>query len=277
MRAIQVTDFENPGEVLRIGDFPSRPHLVPRRGEMNDRSNKKEKPKVPEQTNPRQNVTFASNGGEAYGYLAFPSSGSGPGVIVIQEWWGLTTHIAEIANRLAHEGFVALAPDLYGGATTHDAEEATQLMQDLPVDRAARDLRGAVDYLLGRDEVMGDTVGAVGFCMGGAFVLQLGIQEGDRIAAAVAFYPVGYMPDDYAGLKAAVLIQIADGDQFNPPALAEDLYEKITAGTGSPPEIAHYAAGHAFLNDENLLGTYDAEQGRIAWDRTLAFFRTHLG
>src|SRR5580704_907034 len=112
-------------------------------------------------TNPVQNVTFASNGDEAYGYLALPASGNGPGVIVIQEWWGLTTHIAHIADRLAGEGFVALAPDLYGGATTHDADEALQLMLQLPVDRATRDLRGAVDFLLSRDEVAGEKVGAV--------------------------------------------------------------------------------------------------------------------
>jgi carboxymethylenebutenolidase len=236
-----------------------------------------EEPKMSEPNNPRQNVTFASNGGEAFGYLASPASGSGPGVIVIQEWWGLTTHIAQIADRLAAEGFIALAPDLYGGPTTHDAEEATQLMQQLPIDRAARDLGGAVDYLLSRDEVIGETVGVVGFCMGGAFVLQLAVQEGDRIAGAVAFYPVGYMPDDYAGLQAAVLIQIADGDQFNSPTLADELTEKISAATGSPPEIAHYPAGHAFLNDENLLGTFDAEQASKAWDRTVAFLRAHRG
>jgi len=232
---------------------------------------------VPELSNSRQNVTFASNGDEAYGYLGLPAAGSGPGVIVIQEWWGLTTHIAQIADRLAGEGFVALAPDLYGGATTHDADEALQLMLELPVDRAARDLHGAVDYLLARDEVAGETVGAVGFCMGGAFVLQLAVEERGKIAAAVAFYPVGYLPDDYAGLEAPVLIHISDNDEINPPTLAGELTKRISAGTGSKPEIAHYPAGHAFLNEEDLLGTYDAEQARIAWDRTVAFLRAHLG
>src|ERR671921_2878862 len=96
--------------------------------------------------NPRQNVTFASNGSQAHGYLATPASGSGPGVIVIQEWWGLTDHIADVTDRLAAEGFVALAPDLYGGTTTHDADQAGKLMQELPVDRAATDLGGAVDF-----------------------------------------------------------------------------------------------------------------------------------
>jgi carboxymethylenebutenolidase len=232
---------------------------------------------VSEHTNPVQNVAFASNGGEAYGYLALPASGSGPGVIVIQEWWGLTTHIAHMADRLAGEGYVALAPDLYGGATTHDEGEALQLMLELAVDRAARDLRGAVDYLLSRDEVAGETVGVVGFCMGGSFALRFAVQEGGKIAAAVAFYPVGYMPDDYAGLQAPVLIHIADGDEINPPTLAEELNEKISAATGRKPEIDHYPAGHAFLNEEDLLGTFDAEQARIAWDRTVAFLRAHLG
>ena len=244
---------------------------------MNDRPTTGEERNVAEFSNPVQNVAFASNGDEAYGYLALPASGHGPGLIVIQEWWGLTTHMARIANRLAGEGFVALAPDLYGGTTTHDEGEALQLLLELPVDRAARDLRGAVDYLLARDEVVGETVGVVGFCMGGAFALQLAVQEGATIAAAVAFYPTGYMPDSYAGLQAPLLIHIGDADQINRPSLAEELNEKISADTGGKPQIDHYPAGHAFLNEEDLLGTYDAEQARIAWDRTVDFLRAHVG
>jgi carboxymethylenebutenolidase len=232
---------------------------------------------VPNTANPVQNVTFPSSGDEAYGYLSLPESGSGPGLIVIQEWWGLTTHMAHTADRFAVEGYVALAPDLYGGATTHDEAEALQLLLEIPVDRAARDLRGAVDYLLSRDEVVGETIGIVGFCMGGSFALQLAVQEGAKVAATVAFYPVGYMPDDYAGLEAPVLIHIGDRDQINPPTLADELNEKISADTGNHPEIVHYPAGHAFLNEEDLLGTFDAEQAEIAWDRTVAFLRAHLG
>jgi carboxymethylenebutenolidase len=85
------------------------------------------------------------------------------------------------------------------------------------------------------------------------------------------------MPDGYAGLQAAVQIHIPDGDQINPPTLAEELNEKISADTRTKPEIDHYPAGHAFLNEEDLLGTYDAEQARIAWGRTVAFLRAHLG
>src|SRR3954470_22711601 len=103
--------------------------------------------------NPRQNVTFPSNGGEAHGYLATPSSGSGPGLIFIQEWWGLDDHIANVADRLAGEGFVALAPDLFGGKVAHDVDEAGTFLSQLPVDQAVKDLAGAVDYLLERDDV----------------------------------------------------------------------------------------------------------------------------
>lgn len=227
-------------------------------------------------SDPRQNVTFPSNGGQAHGYLATPASGSGPGLIVIQEWWGLTEHIADITDRFAAEGFVALAPDLYGGSTTHDAGEAAELMQKLPPDQAARDLSGAVDFLLGRDDVVGDRVGAVGFCMGGAFVLTLAAQEGGKIAAAVPFYPVGAMPEDYAGLQAAVQVHFGEGDQFVPLSEADVLAERIRSGTGRDPEIHRYPAGHAFLNDANLLGTHDPAQAKLAWERAVTFLKEHL-
>jgi carboxymethylenebutenolidase len=227
--------------------------------------------------NPLQNVTFPSNGGTAHGYLAVPASGSGPGVVVIQEWWGLTNHIADVTNRLAAEGFVALAPDLYGGSTTHDSEEAGRLMQELPVDRAARDLGGAVDYLLGHEAVTSQKVGAVGFCMGGGFVLVLAAQQGDKIGAAVPFY--GLLKEDYpsfSGLTAPLLGHFGEQDDFAPTDAVRELASRIEAESGVKPEFHLYPAGHAFFNDENHLGTYDAEQAQTAWTRTLEFLRAHL-
>ncbi len=94
-------------------------------------------------------------------------------MIVIQEWWGLTDHIADVADRLAQEGFVAFAPDLYGGNVAHESDEALRMMLALPVARGVELLSGAVDHLLSLPEVTSDTVGAVGFCMGGGFVLYL--------------------------------------------------------------------------------------------------------
>jgi len=227
--------------------------------------------------NPLQNVTFPSNGGTAHGYLAVPASGRGPGVVVIQEWWGLTNHIADVTNRLAAEGFVALAPDLYGGSTTHDAAEAGELMAKLPVEQAARDLAGAVDFLLGHESVTSSKVGAVGFCMGGGFVLVLAAQQGDRIGAAVPFY--GVLKEDYpdfSGLTAPVLGHFGERDEYADPESVRALAARIEAESGVRPQFHIYPAGHAFFNDENHLGTYDPEQARIAWERTLSFLRAHL-
>ncbi len=227
--------------------------------------------------NPKQNVTFPCNGGEAHGYLAVPAGGRGPGVIVIQEWWGLTDHVADLTDRFAREGFVALAPDLYGGRTTHDADEAGRLMQELPVEKASQDLRGAVDYLLGHEAVTGDKVGAVGFCMGGGFVLSLAAQAGDKLAAAVPFYGVLQEEPDWSGVTAKVQGHYGEKDDFVPMDAVNAQFQAIAAATGTQPELHFYPAGHAFLNDQNLLGTYDAEQARIAWDRAVAFLHAQLG
>ena len=224
-----------------------------------------------------QNTTFASNGGQAYGYLALPPSGSGPGVIVIQEWWGLTDHIVGVADRLAAEGFVALAPDLFGGRTTHDSDEAGELMSQLPVAKAAQDLSGAVDFLLGHEAVTSGKVGAVGFCMGGGFVLMLAAQQGARIGAAAPFYGVGSgVPTDYSGLRAAVQGHYGEQDQMYAASTARELEQQIREESGADVEFFFYPAGHAFHNDENLLGTYDPDSARLAWERTVAFLKERL-
>lgn len=227
--------------------------------------------------NPLQNVSFPSNGRTAHGYLALPESGTGPGVVVIQEWWGLTAHIADVTNRLAAEGFVALAPDLYGGTTTHDSDEAGKLMQELPVAQAATDLAGAVDYLLDHEAVVGRKVGAVGFCMGGGFVLVLAAQQGDRIGAAVPFY--GVLGEDYPSfenLTAPLLGHFGEQDEMAGPDAVKALADRIETESGRRPDFRLYPAGHAFFNDENHMGTYDPEQATIAWNETLNFLRANL-
>jgi len=227
---------------------------------------------------PFQNTTFPSNGGQAHGYLALPPSGSGPGVIVIQEWWGLTDHIADVADRLATAGFVALAPDLYGGKTAHDSDEAGQMMTELPVEQAARDLAGAVDFLLGHPAVTSAKVGAVGFCMGGGFVLMLAAQQGDRIGAAVPFYGVGpAVPSSYEGVTAPVQGHYATEDAFYPVAGAHAQEAQIRSESASGDvEFFYYPAGHAFHNDKDLLGTYDADSAKLAWQRAIDFLKAKL-
>ena len=228
--------------------------------------------------NPAQNTTFPSNGGQAHGYLALPESGSGPGVIVIQEWWGLTDYIVDVANRLANDGFVALAPDLFGGKTTHDSGEAGRLMSELPVEQAARDLSGAVDFLLEHPAVSSSKVGAVGFCMGGGFVLMLATQQGDRIGAAVPFYGVGSgVPDQYSGITAPVQGHYAEQDGFYPVEEARKQEQHIREESGAEVKFFYYPAGHAFHAEHDLLGTYDPEAAQLAWQRTTAFLHEKLG
>jgi carboxymethylenebutenolidase len=227
--------------------------------------------------NPRQNTTFASGGAQAHGYLATPETGSGPGVIVIQEWWGLDDHIVDICDRLAAEGFVALAPDLYGGKVAHGADDAGALMGQLPVEESARALGGAVDHLLSLDAVTSSTVGTVGFCMGGGFVLALAAQQGDKVSAAVPFYGVGpAVPQTYTGLTAAVQGHYGEKDDFYPVADAHRQEAQIREESGAEVEFFYYPSGHAFNNDRDKLGTYDAANAALAWSRTVDFLRAKV-
>jgi carboxymethylenebutenolidase len=218
----------------------------------------------------RQNMTFASG----HGYLATPASGRGPGVIVIQEWWGLDDHIADVTDRFAAEGFVALAPDLFGGRVVHEEQDAERLMSELPMDKAVEVMTGAVDHLLSMDEVTGDRVGAVGFCMGGAFVLALAARAGDKIAAAVPFYGGGGRDPDFTGLRAQIMGHYGERDEFVPVESLPDLRAAMERDSGITPTFHVYPAGHAFFNDQRP--SFHAESARLAWERTLEFLRAHL-
>jgi carboxymethylenebutenolidase len=221
------------------------------------------------------NVTFPSAGSTAHGYLALPTAGHGPGIIVIQEWWGLTDHIKDIADRFAQAGFVALAPDLYGRKVAHDSEEALRLMLELPTERGVDLLSGAVDFLLSRAETDGDRVGSVGFCMGGGFVLSLAAKD-QRVAAAVPFYGVNKegVPD-FSQLKAEILGHYGEFDDTVPLPALEEVEAAITSQSGTVPTFHVYPAGHAFFNDARP-EAYHAESAALAWDRTLEFLRANL-
>src|SRR5262245_43996025 len=113
-------------------------------------------------------VSFASNGGTSEGYLARPETPNGSAVIVIQEWWGLVGHIKDVADRVAAEGYLALAPDLYHGLRATEPDEAGKLMMGLAMDQAAKDIAGAAGFLAGQSEASTGKVGTIGFCMGGS-------------------------------------------------------------------------------------------------------------
>ncbi|WP_405933345.1 dienelactone hydrolase family protein [Streptomyces sp. NBC_00827] len=223
-----------------------------------------------------QNVTFPSAGTTAHGYLALPPSGQGPGVIVIQEWWGLTDHIANVADRLAAEGFVALAPDLYGGNVAHESDEALRMMKELPVSRGVELLSGAVDHLLGLPEVTSATVGSVGFCMGGGFVLYQAAAD-PRVSAAVPFYGVirGELPD-FSGLKAQIQGHYGELDTSIPKENLDQLGEAIQRQSGITADLRLYPAQHAFFNDGRP-GVYHPESAAQAWQSAVAFLHEQLG
>jgi carboxymethylenebutenolidase len=226
-------------------------------------------------------VSFASNGGTADGYLAVPASGNGPGLLVIQEWWGLVPQIKDTCDRLAGDGFVALAPDLYHGEIAEHTEmdKAGQLMQTLPPDRAARDMGGAIDYLLGNDAVTGDKVGVIGFCMGGMLTLMIAALQGDKVAVATPFYgaPLGDMAPDWSGLSAKVQGHFAENDDFFGPDVIKQLESQLK-GMGKDVEFIIYpGTGHAFANEKDALGTYDPEAAKVALDRAVSFLHQHLG
>jgi len=228
-----------------------------------------------------ETVTFSSNSGQASGYLAVPESGSGPGVMVVQEWWGLVPQIKGVCDRLAAEGFVALAPDLFHGEIAEHTEmdRAGQLMSTLPPERAARDMGAATDFLLGHDAVRGEQAGVVGFCMGGMLTFVIAAQQGDKVGAAVPYYgaPLGDSPPDWSGLTAPVLGFFAENDDFFPPDAVLALGESLR-GMGKDVTVEVVAGtGHGFTNEENPLGSYDAEATRATWSRTVDFLRAHLG
>lgn len=223
-----------------------------------------------------ERLTFPSNGGIAHGHLTVPDSGRGPGVVVIQEWWGLTDHIKEVCARLTELGFIALAPDLFGGQIAHDAPEAAALMHALPPEKAAVDLGGAVDYLLGYEGVTSTGVGAIGFCMGGGFVLQLAKNDA-RVTAAVPFYGVGpAIPAQYHGMTAAVQGHYGLDDHVYPLENARALEQQLREESDGPVEFFYYPAGHAFHNDDDHMGTYDPVLAAEAWERSVAFLREHV-
>jgi len=218
-------------------------------------------------------LEFPSNGGKTTGYLATPASGKGPGVLVLQEWWGLVKHIKNVADRFAAEGFTALAPDLYHGKTADEPDAAGKLFMALNIGQAEKDLRGAVDHLASQSSTK--KVGAVGFCMGGQLALFAGTVN-PKVGAVVDFY--GIHPNvkpDYAKLGGPVLGLFAEKDQFVKPDDARAVDAAIKKA-GQTSQIHIYPnVDHAFFNDERK-DVYDKAAAEDAWKRTLTFFRQHL-
>ena len=226
-------------------------------------------------------VEFASNGGTASGYLARPADGAGPGLLVIQEWWGIDDSLKATADRLAAAGFMALVPDLFHGEVAgHDEmDRAAHLMQSMPADRAGRDMSGAVDFLAALDDVTGDGIGVVGFCMGGMLSLIIAANRPDRVTAVVPFYgfPQGDTEPDWTKLTAAVRGHMAEHDDFFGPEAARALEAKLQAMGKDVVLTVHPGTGHAFMGPHNALGTLNEELAAELWPGVFAFLHEQLG
>jgi carboxymethylenebutenolidase len=220
-----------------------------------------------------ERISYKANGNTTPGYLARPKQ-PGPGVVVIQEWWGLVPHIEHIADRFAAEGFVALAPDLYHGEKATSPDQAGKMMMAMRIDEAARDLAGAIRHLAQQPEVAGK-IGTVGFCMGGALSLFAACRN-PQVGACAVFY--GGHPNvkpDLESLQAPVLGIYAGRDSFVTPEVVKELDRRMTA-LGKRHEFHTYPqADHAFFNDQRR-EVYDPAAAADAWTKTLAFFRREL-
>lgn len=220
-------------------------------------------------------VSFKANGGISSGYLAVSKTGKGPGVIVIQEWWGLVDHIKDVCDRFAAAGFTALAPDLYNGTKTKSPDEAGKLMMALNIGEAEKTLKGAIDYLLANESVSSQVVGTVGFCMGGQLSLFAATLN-KKVGAAVDFY--GIHPNvkpDYSKLAGPVLGLFAEHDNNVSPEAVEQLKNNLEA-TGTAHEIHVYPlTKHAFFNDTRP-EVYNQQAAQDAWNRTIAFLEKNL-
>jgi carboxymethylenebutenolidase len=217
-----------------------------------------------------ESVAFPSNGHTCQGYFA----GKGPGIVVIQEWWGLVPHIKEIVDRFAGQGFAAIAPDLYHGKSTTSPDEAGRLLMELDAERAEKEIAGAGAYLLGRPECSSKSYGVIGYCMGGALAQYTATKE-KNVGAAASFYG-GFkrVASDWTNLTAPILLVYAENDQGVPieqgRALAKQLQDM-----GKRVQLVTYPnTGHAFCNDTGA--NYNAAAAADAWQKAIDFFRANV-
>ena len=222
-------------------------------------------------------VTFKSGSEQASGFLVTPEGkGPFPAVVVVPEWWGLVDWVKDQARALAKEGYVALAVDVYRGKSTSSQEEAHQLMMGTPPEQVVRDLQAAFAHLQSMATVKKDRIGAIGWCMGGGYTLQLATVE-PKLTAAVTYYgrPPSE-PEKIAAIHAPVLGNYGAEDKGPSPEQAR-AFEEAMKKAGKTVDLKIYpGAGHAFANVNNPWGGYRKQAADDAWARTTAFLAKYL-
>ncbi len=221
-------------------------------------------------------VSYKSGDETVSGMLYAPEGkGPYPALVVIHEWWGLTDWVKGEASKLADQGYVTLAVDLYRGQIAKTADEAHELSRGLPTDRAQRDLLAAYDYLAQQPNVRKDKIGSIGWCMGGGYSLDLALAQ-PKIAATVINY--GHLMADASTLQKihAPILGIFGGQDRGIPVDSVRKFEKDLKAQGKSVDIFIYDdAGHAFENPDNKQG-YRAADAQDAWMKTIAFLARNL-
>jgi carboxymethylenebutenolidase len=220
-------------------------------------------------------VNIPVNGDGAQAFVAMPDDDAKhPGLVVIQEWWGLEPHIKDIAQKLAVEGFIVMVPDLFHGKVATEPDDAGKMMMAMDMERAIREIQGAIGVLKDNGMVEPKKVGVIGFCMGGLLTYKT-IEASQDVAAACAFYGVMYepTPESVAGVQAAVMAVFGAQDGYTPPEYIQRIYE-VYSSCGKNYEAHVYEAGHAFLNPTHGMGNEAA--ARDVWPKAVNFLKQHL-
>jgi carboxymethylenebutenolidase len=221
-------------------------------------------------------IEFQSEAGNTTGYLATPPQGSGPGLLLMHAWWGLNDFFKELADRLANEGFVVLAPDLYGGKVVDSSEEAEKQINALDYRQAIKREVAALDYLLNHPATAGNRVGAIGFSMGGGYATWLSTLR-PEVAALVLFYGGSEQSSSFASeTGAAFLGHFAEGDEWEPDEGVKQLESQLRSAGREVNFYFYPGVGHWFFED-NRPDAYNQAAARTAWDRTVKFLHEKLG
>jgi carboxymethylenebutenolidase len=221
-------------------------------------------------------VSYKS-GDETVQAILYTPTGKGPfpGLVVIHEWWGLNDWVKEQASKLADQGYVALAVDLYRGKVATTPDMAHEIMRGVPEDRAKRDLHAAVEFLKSQPNVKKDRIGAIGWCMGGGYALDMALQEPDLAATVINYGHLATDPDSLKKINAPILGLFGAQDHGIPPTDVRKFGETLDQ-LGKKIDIKIYDdAGHAFENPNNKDG-YRAADAADAWKRTVDFLALTL-
>ncbi|MFW5942915.1 MAG: dienelactone hydrolase family protein [Chloroflexota bacterium] len=220
----------------------------------------------------QEEITLTIAGGESQAYVAAPDDG-GPGVLVLHSWWGLNPFFKSLCDRLAEDGFIALAPDLYQGPVAETEDEAQELMEAGDDEAMQQIVRAAADALLARTDRVGADLGVIGFSLGAAWAVHLATQTSAPIGAVVIYY--GAVTGEFNQTQAPFLAHFGEQDEWEPPEYVQAMEEALRDAGRDVTVHMYPEAGHWFVESDHP-DTFYPEAADLAWQRTIAFLQERL-